>query len=118
MNLAYLDAYTLNPGDLDWTPLQSLGSITFYDRTAPEQVVERARDAEILLVNKVKLPRPVLDQLVRRSLVRSRGDGYSLLPIVRHYAESKLDAAGPHLPELHERAVSHYRQAGTIERAL
>lgn len=36
MKIVYLDAHTLNPGDLDWVPIQSLGDVTFYDRTSPD----------------------------------------------------------------------------------
>jgi len=70
------------------------------------------------ILTEVPNARPVLDQLVRRSLVRLRDDGYALLPIVRQYAESKLEAAGPNLPELHERAANHYGQVGTQEGTL
>ncbi|WP_394708509.1 D-2-hydroxyacid dehydrogenase [Desulfuromonas acetoxidans] len=55
MNIVVLDGHTLNSGDLDWAPLQALGTCEIYPRTAPGQIVERARDAEIVLTNKVVL---------------------------------------------------------------
>lgn len=55
MKIVVLDGYTLNPGDLDWQPLQALGECTFYPRTASHQVVERAQGAEIVVTNKVVL---------------------------------------------------------------
>jgi len=81
MNLVYLDAYTLNPGDLDWAPIQSLGSITFYDRTPPEQILERAADAEIILINKVKLPRPILEQLPKLRYIGVTATGYDVVDV-------------------------------------
>ena len=62
MKIVALDALQLM--DLDWSGLRAIdpGLVT-YDATAPEGVVERAKDAEILLVNKVKLTREVLEQL-------------------------------------------------------
>ena len=55
MNIVVLDGYTLNPGDLSWKHLEMLGNCTIYDRTPPELIVERAKDAEVLLTNKTIL---------------------------------------------------------------
>ena len=63
MNIVVLDGYTLNPGDLSWDGLQALGDCTIHDRTAPGQVVARARHAEIVLTNKVVLSRETMEQL-------------------------------------------------------
>ncbi len=51
MKIATMDGYTLTPGDLSWSALEALGDCTIHDRTPPELTVERARDAEVLLVN-------------------------------------------------------------------
>ncbi|HHX64621.1 MAG TPA: D-2-hydroxyacid dehydrogenase, partial [Chloroflexi bacterium] len=69
MKIVVLDGYTLNPGDLTWEGLEALGEVTVYDRSDPDQVVERAKDADIVLVNKVKLPRDVMDQLPKLKFV-------------------------------------------------
>jgi glycerate dehydrogenase len=57
VSIVVLDGFTLNPGDLSWAPLESLGRCAIYDRTPPEtrQVVDRRRLALMkptaLLVN-------------------------------------------------------------------
>lgn len=51
-NIVILDGYTLNSGDLSWEPLAALGNLTVYDRTAPDEVVPRSLNAEIVLTNK------------------------------------------------------------------
>ena len=79
MNIVYLDAYTLNPGDLDWTPLTALGNVTFYDRTSPDQIVERAKDAAIVLVNKVKMSRETLAQLPKLRYIGVTATGYDII---------------------------------------
>lgn len=43
------------PGEPTWTALQQLGDLHVYDRTPDELVVERARDAAIVLTNKTPL---------------------------------------------------------------
>ena len=63
MKIVVLDGYTLNPGDLNWQPLIDLGKCQIYERTPPAETVPRARDAEIVLTNKVILDREVLAQL-------------------------------------------------------
>lgn len=75
MKIVALDALQLM--DLDWSGLRAIdpGLVT-YDVTAPERVVERAKDAEILLVNKVKLTREVLEQLPVLRYVGVLATGY------------------------------------------
>ncbi|MEL7340728.1 MAG: D-2-hydroxyacid dehydrogenase, partial [Bacteroidota bacterium] len=38
MKIVVLDGYAANSHDLSWEPLQQIGSLTVYDRTAPELV--------------------------------------------------------------------------------
>lgn len=79
MKIVFLDAYTLNPGDLDWAVLNALGQTRFYDRTAPEQVVERIGDAEAVLVNKVKLNADTLAQLPTLRYIGVVATGYDII---------------------------------------
>ncbi len=55
MTIVVLDGYTMNPGDLDWASLQSLGDCRIFERTSSDQLVDRAQGAEILVTNKVVL---------------------------------------------------------------
>lgn len=55
MKIVLLDGHTLNPGDLDWSPLQALGTCVIHTHTDAEQTVERAKDAEVVLTNKTPL---------------------------------------------------------------
>ena len=77
MKIVILDGYTLNPGDLSWESLQSLGDVTVYDRSAPDQIVERAANAEIVLVNKVVLSDAHLEQLPDLKYVGVMATGYN-----------------------------------------
>ena len=53
MKIIILDGFAANPGDLSWEGIKALGECVIYDRTAPEEVLERAAGAEVLLTNKV-----------------------------------------------------------------
>ena len=51
--IVFLDEYSL--GDMDLTPIKNLGEYVGYDRTSKEQVLERCKDAEIVICNKTVL---------------------------------------------------------------
>lgn len=63
MKIINLDGVTTNPGDLSWEGIEKLGDYTVYDRTAPSQIVERAKGADILIVNKTVITKEILDAL-------------------------------------------------------
>lgn len=79
--IVVLDGYCTNPGDLDWSALRSLGDVAIHDRTAPEQVLERAAGAEALLVNKVVLSRDVMDRLPGLRYVGVLATGYNIVDV-------------------------------------
>jgi glycerate dehydrogenase len=55
MNIVVLDGFTLNPGDLSWDELRTLGPCEVFDRTQPDQVETRVANAGIVLTNKTVL---------------------------------------------------------------
>lgn len=55
MNIAILEGYTTNPGDLSFEAFESLGNVRYYDRTTSNEFVERAKDCEAVVINKLKL---------------------------------------------------------------
>ena len=81
MKIVILDGYTTNPGDLSWKQLQEIGELTVYDRTRPEETVERARNAEIVLTNKVCLRRQEIEQLHSLQYIGVLATGYNVVDI-------------------------------------
>lgn len=77
MKIVILDGYTLNPGDLDWSPIQALGEVTIYDRSTPEEVLERGQGAMFLLTNKVPLTREMMIQLPNLKYIGVMATGYN-----------------------------------------
>jgi len=55
MNIVILDAYSVNPGDIDWAPIQAFGDLTVYEHNAPEQIEERLRHADAAFTNRARL---------------------------------------------------------------
>lgn len=81
MKIVELDGYAANPGDLSWEPLQELGELTVYDRTPASLVVERAKDADIILINKVVIDEKVLSQLPRLKYIGVLATGYNVVDV-------------------------------------
>lgn len=79
MHLVFLDSYAMNPGDLDLSSFKRFGDVTDYPRTLPEEVVERSRNADILIINKVKLTATVLAELPRLRMVCVSATGYNIV---------------------------------------
>ncbi len=77
MKIVALDGRTLNPGDLSWEDLSAFGEYEIYDFTPEEQVVERGRPADILLVNKVVLGKNELSQLPNLKCICVTATGYN-----------------------------------------
>ena len=55
MNIVILDAYSVNPGDIDWSPIAQFGELRVYDYTPPELIGERLKDADIAFTNRGRL---------------------------------------------------------------
>ncbi len=79
MNIVLLDGYTLNPGDLDWAELHSLGRCTIYDRTPDADILTRSSEAEILLTNKTPLRAETILSLPRLRYIGVLATGYNIV---------------------------------------
>lgn len=80
-HLVVLDGFTLNPGDLSWERLLSLGNCSIYDRTAPEAIVEEAAEAELILTNKAVLSRAVIESLPQLKYIGVTATGYNVVDL-------------------------------------
>jgi glycerate dehydrogenase len=81
MKIVVLDGYTLNPGDLSWDGLKSLGEVVIYDRTSKEQVLERSQGAAILFSNKTPIGEEVIKQLPALQFIGVLATGFNVIDI-------------------------------------
>ncbi|SQH78170.1 Glycerate dehydrogenase [Shewanella benthica] len=81
MKIVVLDAYTLNPGDLSWQGIAQFGDLTCYDRTEPEQVLSRAKDAEILFTNKTIIDKNTLTLLPKLKYIGVLATGTNVVDL-------------------------------------
>jgi len=79
--IVILDAYAGNPGDLSWAPMQALAPCDIYDRGTVDSVVERCRDAEIVLTNKVAIDAQAMAQLPNLRYIGVMATGFNIIDI-------------------------------------
>lgn len=81
MKIVILDGHAANPGDLSWKRLEQVGSLTVYDRTPKEETIHRAKDADIILTNKVCLWQEELEQLPFLKYIGVTATGYNVVDV-------------------------------------
>jgi glycerate dehydrogenase len=81
VKIVVLDGHTLNPGDNPWDPVARFGELTVFDRTPPAAVVERARDADIVLTNKTPLDARAIGALPRLRFIAVLATGYDVVDV-------------------------------------
>ncbi len=79
MKIVVLDGICANPGDISWDALYSLGDVTIYDRTPRELLLERIGDAEIILVNKIKMGADIFSRCPNLRYIGVLATGYNII---------------------------------------
>ncbi len=90
MKIIVLDGYTENPGDISWSPLEKLGDVTVYDRTAYEEsdlIAERIGDAEVAVTNKTPISKKTMDACKNLKAIAVLATGYNVVDY--EYAKEK-----------------------------
>ncbi len=81
-SLVFLDAATLDRGDLDFQELNRFGKATLYPTTKPDQTLGRIKEADIVLTNKVVLDAKILSQTPRLRLIAVCATGTNNIDLV------------------------------------
>ena len=89
MKLTVIDGYTMNPGDLSWEQYEKFGELRVFDHYTgdEEEVIRRIGDAEIVIANKSKVTRRVIDACPNIRFIAVQATGYD--PIDYVYAREK-----------------------------
>ncbi len=73
MNIVFLDSATL--GDTDLTPIRQLGNLTCHQLTKQSEVVERLQDADVCIVNKIRMTGEIMRRLPNLKLICEAATG-------------------------------------------
>ncbi len=122
MKIVFLDAYAANPGDIDWSPWQHLVNqdgesieVEKYDRTAPEETLTRAKNAEILLTNKVIINAELMDLLPQLRYIGVLATGYNVVDTTH---ASKLGITVTNIPAYSTASVAQMAMAHLLHITL
>lgn len=107
MKIVVLDGYTVNPGDLDWAPLEKLGDVTIYDRTEKKNdiIVERIGNAEVVISNKTPIDEDILSRCPGIKVIALFSTGFN---IVDCEAAAKRNIPVCNVPAYGTMAVAQY----------
>lgn len=81
LNIVYLDGKTVNPGDLDWNVLQTLGNFSVYPQSTRAEGIERGAEADIILSNKFIIDEEVLEQWPKVKYICITATGYNNIDV-------------------------------------
>ena len=81
MKIIVTDGATLNPGDLSWDGLKALGFCEIYEKSTSEQTIQRCREADIIVTNKVVFDRNTLKSLPKLKMISVTATGYNVVDI-------------------------------------
>ena len=81
MKITVLDGNALNPGDLSWKILEEIGEVSVYPRTAPEDVIARIGDSDVVLLNKISITEEVLSACPKLRYIGVQATGYNVIDI-------------------------------------
>ena len=81
MKLVVLDGESIMQNDLDWSALEQFGTVEAYRGTAPQEVIERLRGADVCLTSKVFITGEIMDQLPELKLICELATGYNNIDV-------------------------------------
>lgn len=81
MKIVILDGSAANPGDISWAPIEKFGDLTVYDVTSPDQLVERAKGADICITNKTAFTEEVIAQLPDLKYIGVLATGFNVIDL-------------------------------------
>ena len=85
MKIVILDAKTL--GDVDFSIFERFGEVALYSTTSPEETIERIKDADIVVTNKVVIGKEEMDAAKNLKLICVAATGMNNIDL--EYAKQK-----------------------------
>ena len=85
MKIVFLDAATM--GDVSFAPIEKLGEFVCYDRSTPEQAIQRVAECDVLIINKVLVTPELIDAAPSLKLICESATGVNNIDLA--YAASK-----------------------------
>lgn len=81
MNIVILDGGSTNHGDISWNKILKHGDVTVYDDSNEDEIVQRSKNADILISNRIVYTKEILDQLPKLKYIGTLSTGYNAVDL-------------------------------------
>lgn len=81
MNIVILDGKCAVRNEYNYDFLKKYGNVTVYERTAKKDIESRAKDADILITNKVIISKETFAQLPKLKMIQTLSTGYNIIDV-------------------------------------
>lgn len=79
MKIVFLDAATM--GDVDFGPVRALGDLVLYESSSREESLERVAEAEVLIINKIRVDAELMDAAPSLKLICEAATGVNNIDV-------------------------------------
>jgi glycerate dehydrogenase len=105
-HIVVLERHSIDPGDNPLSAIESVGRVTFFDRTSvASEIVHRAGGADVIVINKAPITADVLKQLPQLQLICVTATGYDC---VQMHAARQYGVTVCNVPEYSTDAVAQH----------
>ena len=73
LRIVFLDAATM--GDISFAPIEALGDFIRYDNSTPQEAIERVKDCEVMIINKILVTPELIDAAPNLRLICESATG-------------------------------------------
>jgi glycerate dehydrogenase len=81
MKIVVLEGHSISRGDISWDGLSTLGEVIIYDYTPAELVVDRIRDADMVLQNRIDFTAALMDECKNLKYIGENATGYNNIDV-------------------------------------
>ena len=108
MKIVFLDCAIVNPGDISWEGLKKLGAFECHERTTREEIAERLKGAEAVIVDSVEMDRQVMESCPELRYIGVAATGFNHIDLE---AAKELGIAVANVPSYAAAAVAQHALA-------
>lgn len=112
MKTIILDGFSINPGDLTWSPIEEISDFHCFDRTEDDNIIANIDQAEGIFVSKCPITREILERCPKLKFVGITATGYDNVDLV---AARDLGIAVCNVPAYSTEAVAQHVFALLLE---
>ena len=82
MKITVLDTNTITKGDVSLEPLMQFGETEFFDMLSEDEIIEVAKDSDIIICNKAKITERIMENCKKLKFVTLFATGYNNIDLV------------------------------------